>query len=63
MNGLMKPHRRAKIGLEWFLFKRGVGAVNACHAGAFVRSAPEVPYPNIQFHFFPGLFRWLGAAE
>jgi len=56
MNGLMKPHHRAKIGLEWFLFKRGMGAVNACHAGAFLRSTPGVAYPNIQFHFFPVCF-------
>ncbi len=64
MNGLMKPHRRAKIGLEWFLFKRGVGAVNTCHAGAFLRSAPEVPYPNIQFHFFPVCFDgWVPRSD
>jgi choline dehydrogenase len=64
MNGLMKPHRRAKIGLEWLLFKRGVGAVNACHAGAFIRSAPDVPYPNIQFHFFPVCFDgWVPRSD
>ena len=64
MNGLMKPHRRAKIGLEWFLFKRGVGAVNACHAGAFLRSAPEIAYPNIQFHFFPVCFDgWVPRSD
>jgi choline dehydrogenase len=64
LNGLMKPHRRAMIGLEWFLFKRGVGAVNACHAGAFVRSAPTIPYPNIQFHFFPICFDgWVPRSD
>ena len=64
MNGLMKPHRRAKIGLEWLLFKRGVGAVNACHAGAFLRSTPEVAYPNIQFHFFPVCFDgWVPRSD
>jgi choline dehydrogenase len=64
MNGLMRPHRRAKIGLEWFLFKRGVGAVNACHAGAFLRSAPEIAYPNIQFHFFPVCFDgWVPRSD
>jgi choline dehydrogenase len=56
MNGLMKPHLRAKIGLEWLLFKRGVAAVNGCHAGAFLRSAPEIAHPNIQFHFCPVCF-------
>jgi choline dehydrogenase len=64
LNGLMKPHRRLKIGLEWFLFKRGIGAVNACHAGAFVRSASDVPYPNIQFHFFPVCFDgWVPRSD
>lgn len=64
MNGLMKPHRRAKIGVEWFLFKRGIAAVNACHAGAFLRSDPGVPYPNIQFHFFPICFDgWVPRSD
>ena len=64
LNGLMKPYRRAMIGVEWFLFKRGVAAVNACHAGAFLRSAPEVPYPNIQFHFFPVCFDgWVPRSD
>jgi choline dehydrogenase len=64
MNGLMKLHRRLAIGLEWLLFKRGVGAVNACHAGAFVRSTPEVTHPNIQFHFFPVCFDgWVPRAD
>lgn len=64
LNGLMKPHRRLKIGLDWFLFKRGVGAVNACHAGAFVRSTSDVLYPNIQFHFFPVCFDgWVPRSD
>jgi choline dehydrogenase len=64
MNGVMKPHLRAKIGLEWFLFKRGIAAVNACHAGAFLRSNTEVSHPNIQFHFFPVCFDgWVPRSD
>src|SRR5262249_10204045 len=56
INGLLKPHKIALIGLQWLLFKSGMAAVNQCHVGAFVRSRPEIAYANIQFHFFPVCF-------
>ncbi len=42
---------KARVGLEWLLFKTGDGAINHFEAGAFVRSKPGVDYPDIQFHF------------
>jgi choline dehydrogenase len=56
INGLLRPHKMALIGLQWLLFKTGVAAVNQCHVGAFVRSRPEIVHANIQFHFFPVCF-------
>jgi choline dehydrogenase len=41
------------IGLRWFLFQSGVGASSHLEAGGFVRSRPDVPHPDVQFHFLP----------
>ena len=56
INGLLRPHRIAAIGLQWLLFRYGYAAGNQCHVGAFLRSSPTVVHPNIQFHFFPVCF-------
>ena len=64
VNGLLKPHRIALIGLQWLLFKSGMAAVNQCHVGAFVRSRPEIAHANIQFHFFPVCFNgWVPRKD
>lgn len=56
LNRYLKPHLMLWAGLQWFGWKGGVAAVNQCHVGAFLRSAPAVTHPDIQFHFFPILF-------
>jgi choline dehydrogenase len=56
VNGLLKPHKIAMIGIEWWLFKTGFAAVNQCHVGAFLRSDAAQVHPNIQLHFFPVCF-------
>lgn len=56
LNKYLKPHLMVWAGMQWFGWKGGVAAVNQCHVGAFLRTAPEVTHPNIQFHFFPILF-------
>jgi choline dehydrogenase len=53
---------RAKIGLEWMLYRTGLGATNHFEACAFVRSAPGVPYPDLQLHFLPAAVRYDGRA-
>lgn len=45
-----------KVGLQWFLFKTGVAARNQANTGAFLATEPNIPHPNIQFHFFPVFF-------
>ncbi|MFZ1815121.1 MAG: choline dehydrogenase [Rhizobiaceae bacterium] len=53
---------KARIGLEWLLFKSGDGATNHFESAAFVRSAAGVDYPDIQFHFLPVAIRYDGKA-
>jgi len=50
------------IGLEWLLFKSGLGATNHFESAAFLRSAPGVEYPDIQYHFLPVAIRYDGKA-
>jgi choline dehydrogenase len=64
VNGLLRPHKIALIGLEWWLFKSGTAAANQCHVGAFLRSRPELEHANIQFHFFPVCFNgWVPRRD
>ena len=49
------------IGLQW-LFRRGPAATNHFEAGAFVKSNPDEPYPNLMFHFLPIAIRYDGSA-
>jgi len=61
----MQPHlakwRMPWIGLQW-LFRRGPAATNHFEAGAFVKSNPAEPYPNVMFHFLPIAIRYDGSA-
>jgi len=49
-------------GLEWLMFKLGLGASNQFESAAFVRSKAGVDYPDIQFHFLPMAIRYDGQA-
>ena len=51
---------KARIGLQWLLFKTGEGATNHFESAAFVRSCAGVEYPDIQFHFLPVAIRYDG---
>ncbi|MEM8633018.1 MAG: choline dehydrogenase [Pseudomonadota bacterium] len=53
MNHLLARHRILMAGAEWYLFKTGPAASSPSRVGAFFRSAPDLAYPNIQFHFWP----------
>lgn len=50
------------IGIEWLLFKSGLGATNHFESAAFVRSKPGVDYPDIQYHFLPAAMRYDGKS-
>jgi len=53
---------RAMIGARWLLFKDGLGATNHFETGGFVRSRPDVEYPDIQYHFLPLAVTYDGSS-
>ena len=53
---------KARIGLQWLLFKSGEGATNHFESAAFVRSRAGIEYPDIQYHFLPVAIRYDGKA-
>lgn len=46
--------RLALDGIKYLVARRGMLASNMVEAGGFVRSAPDVERPDLQFHFIPG---------
>ena len=44
-----------KTGVQWFLTQTGAAASAHLEAGGFIRSAPDVPHPDLQFHFLPSV--------
>jgi choline dehydrogenase len=53
---------KAYVGARWLLTRTGPGASNQFESCGFVRSAPGVPYPDVQFHFLPIAVRYDGHA-
>ena len=62
LNSRLDPWSKFKIGLQWILFKTGLGATNHFESCAFIRSGPAVKWPDIQYHFLPGAMRYDGRA-
>lgn len=50
------------IGAQWLFTRTGLGASNQFEACGFIRSAPGIDYPDIQFHFLPIAVRYDGKA-
>ena len=44
---------KARIGLEWLLWKTGLGSSNQFESAGFIRSRAGIKYPDIQYHFLP----------
>ncbi|MBL0370858.1 choline dehydrogenase [Rhizobium sp. KVB221] len=49
-------------GAQWMFSKSGLGTSNQFESCAFVRSAPGVKQPDIQFHFLPVAISYDGKA-
>ena len=49
------PINMALIGMQWFLFKKGIAAHSNLEIGGFIRTNEMASYPNMQYHFFPSL--------
>jgi choline dehydrogenase len=62
LNSKLNLFSKGLIGAEWLFFKTGLGATNHFESCAFVRSAPGIDYPDIQFHFIPAAVRYDGRA-
>ena len=52
-NRFAGPLARIAVGARWFLTRNGVCASTQVEVGAFTRTSPQVPHPDIQYHFFP----------
>lgn len=48
-----KPHRVLLTLIEYLRTHKGLGATNALEAGAFLKTDPSLPYPDVQLHFIP----------
>lgn len=57
-----KPLNKLRIGMEWLLFRRGLGATNHFEAGGFIRSDKGVPHPDLQYHFLPMAVSYDGSS-
>ena len=44
---------KARIGVEWLLTRKGLGATNHFETGGHIRSRAGIVYPDIQYHFLP----------
>lgn len=49
----LTPLGKARMGAQWLLQKKGLGATNFFEAGAFLKTRDDVTYPNVQFEFLP----------
>ena len=59
---VMNPFAKFRIGVEWVLFKSGLGATNHFESCGFLRSRAGIPYPDIQYHFLPMAVSYDGSS-
>ena len=55
LHAMCNPLKRAAVGIQWFLSKKGLAASSHLESGGFIRSREDIPHPDIQYHFLPGL--------
>lgn len=48
---------QVRLGAEWVFRRSGLGASNFFETGAFLRTRPDLTYPNMQYEFLPLLRR------
>jgi choline dehydrogenase len=53
LNGSLSIHKQIAVGLNYFLFKKGIGACNNIEGGGFIKTSPELERPDVQLHFVP----------
>ncbi|MGB2381591.1 MAG: choline dehydrogenase [Porticoccaceae bacterium] len=62
LNSELGLFKKALIGLQWLLFKTGLGRSNHFESCAFIRSRAGVKWPDIQYHFLPGAITYDGSV-
>lgn len=62
LNGKLNLLNKLKIGAQWLLTKKGLGATNHFEACGFISSNINIPYPDIQYHFLPGAMQYDGKS-
>lgn len=62
LNGVLGPFSKAWIGLQWLLFKRGLGASNHFESNGYIRSREGLEWPDIQYHFLAGAIAYDGSS-
>lgn len=50
-----QPWRAIQAGILWMLAGRGIGSSNHFEVGGFIRSRENMPHPDLQYHFIPGI--------
>ena len=51
-----------KIFLEWYFFKKGLGASNQFETLGFLKTDKQQKYPNLQYHFLPLAINYDGSS-
>lgn len=60
LNGQLDWWNKLKIGVQWILSKKGLGATNHFESCGFIRSKADIEWPDIQYHFLPAAMRYDG---
>jgi choline dehydrogenase len=63
LNNKLGLFTKALIGIQWMLFKSGLGATNHFESCAFIRSRAGLKFPDIQYHFLPAAMRYDGTPS
>lgn len=53
---------KAMVGANWLFRRKGIGASNQFESCGFIRSRAGIPYPDIQYHFFPMAINYDGSS-
>jgi choline dehydrogenase len=61
--GSQRLHNMARIGSQWLLTRKGLGATNHFESGGFIRSEAGVRYPDLQYHFLPMAMSYDGSSS
>ncbi|MCC2617778.1 choline dehydrogenase [Aestuariibacter halophilus] len=62
LNGQLDWWHKGLIGARWLLTRKGLGATNHFESCAFIKSRPDVEWPDIQYHFLPAAMRYDGRS-